>query len=167
MSSLNYGFLLNLELYNAVIVFSLGGDKEGIIDFVKDNTKEGSGIPEMLKEQLPDLNEDRFYGQCSQFEDPEVFLVWLKEFDPSVPGDLGCMAHELFHLTIHLLDSRGAKLDPDNHEPFAYLNGYLHQVVNEAVNTALKEKEDALIEKEPSISGVKLVDLKCDNFKLG
>jgi hypothetical protein len=143
MSSLNYGFLLNLEIYNAVIVFSLGGDKEGIIDFVKDNVKEGSGIPEMLEEAMSDLNKTGFGGQCDYYDDPEIFLVWLKEFDPMQPNDWSSLAHELFHLTMHIMDSRENKYDPENHESFAYLNGYLHKVVNESVNEALEQKKNS------------------------
>ncbi|MFA8451769.1 MAG: hypothetical protein ACEPOW_13830 [Bacteroidales bacterium] len=142
MSNLNYAFLLNLELYNAVIVFSLGGTKESIIEYVKGNTTEGSGIPEMLEREMEDLSKTRFHGVMERYEEQEMFLVWMKSFDPMSPDDWAATAHEIFHLTMHLMDSREAKFDLDNHEPYAYLNGYLHQIVNEAVNSALKQEKD-------------------------
>ena len=137
---MNYAFLLNLELYNAVIVFALGCTKESIIDYVKDNTKEGSGIPEMLEKDMSDLNKTPFAGQCDHYDDPEMFLVWMKEFDNGNSGDWSSLTHELFHLTMHIMDSREVKYDPSNHEPFAYLNGYLHQVCIEAITEALTKE---------------------------
>ena len=142
MNSLNYGFILKLDIYNAVVVFSLGGDKEGIVSLVRENTKEGAGIAEFLEEELQNLNQTNFQGQCSYYDDPELFLVWMKTFDPEDSGDWAALVHELFHLTIDLMDSREAKLDSDNHEPHAYLNGYLFKAVKEAINRAIKMKED-------------------------
>ena len=38
------------------------------------------------------------------------------------------IAHEIFHATMRMAERTGVEFKPDNHEPFAYLQGYLAQV---------------------------------------
>ena len=37
------------------------------------------------------------------------------------------IAHEIFHATMRMAERTGMVFGPDNHEPFAYLQGYLAQ----------------------------------------
>lgn len=39
------------------------------------------------------------------------------------------IAHEVFHITHRMIEYCGGNFSPNNHEPFAYLNGHLTQLV--------------------------------------
>lgn len=43
--------------------------------------------------------------------------------------DYNLVGHEVFHLTHRIMESVGAEIGPDCHEPYAYLCGYLMQLV--------------------------------------
>ncbi len=53
----------------------------------------------------------------------------------------GVISHEAFHTTVHIMDWIGKKLEPDNHEDYAHLQGYLVELIyNDLRNWKLKER---------------------------
>lgn len=70
-----------------------------------------------------ELNLDKCCGKVADLEDCS-HLIWL----PSVPTTFqenGTLAHEIFHLAVSILISRGIPLNEDSEETVAYLIGYL------------------------------------------
>jgi hypothetical protein len=65
--------------------------------------------------------------------DPDLVVghvIWIKNFDWSVEAQ-GTLAHELFHLVMYLLHSRGVSWSPSSDEAFAYYYGWwLRKMLN-------------------------------------
>lgn len=56
------------------------------------------------------------------------YVLWLPEtFDLGKSGSINTLAHEVFHLTMFVLMTRGVDATKDNHEPYCYLHGWLFE----------------------------------------
>lgn len=44
------------------------------------------------------------------------------------------IAHEVFHATCRILEMCDIRLDPDHHEPYAYLNGHLSYLTHKCLH---------------------------------
>lgn len=73
-----------------------------------------------------------FAGLCL-FEGAKFGQVFVKKY-----LDVNTVAHEVFHLTQHILGYCSVRLDIDNHEAGAFLNGYLMERVLREVKRYLK-----------------------------
>lgn len=67
-------------------------------------------------------------------------LLWVKRLPESI-SDYGSLIHEIEHCTFEILNSRGIKHTDDSDEAFAYLLGWLYEVIE---NFILDEKEKQL-----------------------
>lgn len=78
-----------------------------------------------FNEEFGEYTDGPFKGLCSS--EGDVFGLFF------YPGDLtrNTIAHETFHLTHRILQYIGAEFDPDNHETFSWLCGYLTERVYE------------------------------------
>ena len=69
-----------------------------------------------LIEEGPDAGND---GCEFHTKDPDEFIVWLSRSDPKL------LHHELFHLTLDVLDNTGLTLTPESEEAYAYWNAHI------------------------------------------
>lgn len=53
-------------------------------------------------------------------------IMWIKECDWTVSFYSG-LAHEMVHIAVEVLDSRGVVIDPQNDEPLAYLTEFFYE----------------------------------------
>ena len=76
-----------------------------------------------------------YWGLCSSNGRGDV-AVFLKR--SRITSRL--VAHELFHATHRILQWIGWEFSPNNHEPAALLNGYLSDLVSQAIAADKKRK---------------------------
>lgn len=69
------------------------------------------------------VNADEFSGTCEYHRSKFAALFDAHDLSHEL------IAHEVFHITHRMLEFCGENIGPLNHEPFAYLNGYLTQLV--------------------------------------
>lgn len=74
----------------------------------------------------------RVQGQNGETE----FILWLKKLEGV--EDIGCLAHEIFHLVTYMLEYRGFKLTDESDEAYAHLTGYY---MREILNYALPKRK--------------------------
>lgn len=92
--------------------------------------------PDEVKSKYPDFKDVEFADSCMGKymyirSSGECFL-WLKNI-PSNLEDINTLTHEAFHITVYLLEGKGVKFDINNHEQYAYLNGYINQKIFETL----------------------------------
>lgn len=77
-----------------------------------------SKFKKMQKSIFKELEIDSFHALSCYYRDKHgIFLPLDVEFDTVI--------HECFHTTMHLLHYRNVSFDINNHEPFAYLHGWI------------------------------------------
>ena len=77
-------------------------------------------------------------GVCLHYPDsPSNFVVIFKD-DSISPGNV---AHEAYHLTAKIMYHVGVKYIYDNHEPFAYLHGFIVDGFTQIINSYEKDKD--------------------------
>lgn len=76
-----------------------------------------------------------FDGYCADNEDNQskFYLIFCK--NPSI----NVIAHEVFHLTSKIISLIGSSLNEETEEPFAYLHGYILEMVYE---TSIKDNSN-------------------------
>jgi hypothetical protein len=72
---------------------------------------------------------DNNKGYCA-WDGYDTFILLLRRDTLTI----STIAHEVYHLTSHIIERCRAKHDPYNHEMEAYLNGYLMQLVCDELN---------------------------------
>lgn len=57
---------------------------------------------------------------------PILRVVWLRNFNPNSPEDIGCLVHEICHLVNRIHQHKGIPFDGEknNDETFSYLVDY-------------------------------------------
>lgn len=71
----------------------------------------------------PDKNEEgtSYLGMCA-YRGANLYLL----FDRRGPITHDTLGHEIFHMTHRILEIVGTNFSTENHEPFAYLAGWMH-----------------------------------------
>lgn len=68
-------------------------------------------------------------------------LFYIKDVDiPGVIGKIYTIYHEALHASWFILENAGIKITEDNHEPLAYLQGYIANEVCEIIDGWKKKK---------------------------
>lgn len=66
-------------------------------------------------------------GYTKQFKNGEI-AIWIEAF-PRTAVLKGYLAHEIFHATDFLLESRSFEIATGSNEAYAYLSGYITQEI--------------------------------------
>lgn len=94
---------------------------------------------------------NKFGNVSEDFSDLDCFCCWNENnfgvFIIKEKLDINILAHELFHLTIRILTYYELKFDVDNHESYAYLNGYLNELIVPDIIKKVKTFKKELITK--------------------
>jgi hypothetical protein len=81
---------------------------------------------------------DTANGSMSHLATPkgqEVFIIWMDEFKPNDPINIGLLAHECTHVTLELMDDRGIPVSLENEEVIAYLTQFFLTKFLEKINS--------------------------------
>jgi hypothetical protein len=102
-------------------------------------TKHGEDLCDALKRlkfsnDIIDLVDVNSQG-CVVHEDPYGLILLMNEY-----SGYYVLSHEIFHLTHRILYKRDMCFDIDNHEQFAYLNGWLtYHIINNIEEIVIDE----------------------------
>lgn len=110
---------IKADVYRRGITIFIGPRKE-LPKFVK---KAYEDCEDLLKEVEKTLDEEGAIG-TTYMEEFGQTLIWIPKF-PSTPAEIGSLAHEILHATMHLLDYINVEYRYDGpNEPYTYLLEY-------------------------------------------
>jgi len=110
-------FMVTVEPYDRDLFVSIGVSKEQLIKDIKkeikqDTTKEFDG------------NERGALFSFKRKNEEVIFWLWVPRINRRT------IAHEVWHATKAVLYYAGVELSDNSEESFAYLNGYLTEIIN-------------------------------------
>jgi hypothetical protein len=107
-------FELNDPIYERSISLYVGGTEQDLYAAVP-SPKFNRSDEEVT--EGPDINND---GCQFHIKEPdETFVVWISRRDPQL------LHHELFHLTLDVLETVGLSLTPESEEAYAYWTAHI------------------------------------------
>ena len=119
-------FILPLIVYPFDILFCLGPTDQQFEKILSDFGLDPSTIDTRMGSKR---------GHCSMFYGNRTVI--RTAVVPKTPTDLATLQHEIFHAVTFIMDAVGMKLSDDSDEAYAYLIGY----ITEMVYTKLKIKK--------------------------
>lgn len=78
-----------------------------------------------LNAEVESWDHEDSQGFLEVYSDPNVFVVWVKN-----KKDQETLVHELVHLAIEILDSRGVIINVEGSETLAYYVGYWFKILS-------------------------------------
>lgn len=107
------------------------GSLEEFKSFMEDKSKKNHVYDYIVNDVGENLNKLKSY-EASTFwnRQARILIVYLPSLSTR-PHSLNNIVHELSHATFHILDDVDIRIDANNDEPFAYLQGWLMQEVFE------------------------------------
>jgi hypothetical protein len=73
---------------------------------------------------------DDFAAMCTHHHTDNKFALFFKPDFLSI----NVVSHEIFHLTLRMLEKVSSNINTDNHEHAAYLHGYLMQLIFDTIH---------------------------------
>ena len=120
---LQLGFSIPLHIYPCDILFSFRQDDAELSRMLKDKGAPQSAIDEELHKWTPNC------GARFVFYNNGVGLVRMNCI-PTTPLQISHLAHEIFHIVVHVMNWVGVRLELEkSEEAYAYLTSYLTEEV--------------------------------------
>ena len=125
--------LIHIDMIRRDVLFHFGNVATLRKELRKYHKKE---IVDEVVENPP--KEETSSGRTIYRPDPYVMVVWLPCI-PTTTDMFDTLVHEMFHVTVALMNSIGASLSMESEETYAYLIGFLTKRVLEEFSISFCE----------------------------
>lgn len=133
---------LYIDPYRALVFVFLGVSSEEAYNYVMEgysHSKSVKLLAEMIKKEIESLKGGGYEGSSTVYEQFNVGMISLNNFNKNSPSCMNSIVHESFHMITDLFQHYGIKLSNKSNEAYAYSLGDLVEQIFDNLQNKKRE----------------------------